>query len=108
AGRRVADQLVREGQRVPERPEDVRLEEVERLVDERVPVPGDLPGLDERIAEILRYVAAEMERQRPVHREREHAAAQDGERQLPASQWRHPRIRHEAPWCTGPARDPFK
>ena len=52
AGRCVADQRVREGQAVGERPEDVRLEEMERLVQHGVADPRDLPGLEERVAEV--------------------------------------------------------
>ena len=84
ARRRVADQRVRERQRVVERPELVRLEEVERLVRERVTVPGDLPRLHERVAEVLGHVVAEVERQRPVHDDREQARADDEQDQLAA------------------------
>ena len=46
---------------------------------EGVPVPGDLPGLHERVAEVLRDVAPQVQGQRPVHREREHDAPRDAE-----------------------------
>src|SRR3712207_7898139 len=41
----------RERERVVERPVHVRLPVVEGLVQERVPAPGDLPSLGERVAE---------------------------------------------------------
>jgi hypothetical protein len=58
----VSDQGVAEGERVGLGPELVRLEEVERLVCERVPAPGDLPRLRQGIAEVLRDRLAEVSR----------------------------------------------
>ncbi len=88
AGRGVADERVGEREAVVQRPERVRLEEPRRLVGERMPVPRDLPGLHERVAEVLRDVAAHVQRQRPVHREREREPQQRDAEQLPPGQRR--------------------
>src|ERR671911_683729 len=61
ARRRVAEQGVGERQGVVERPELVRLEELERLVGERVSAPRDLPRLNQRIAEVLGDVLPEVQ-----------------------------------------------
>ena len=79
-GRRVPDERVGEREAVGQRPEHVRLKEGERLRLQRMPVPRDLPRLHERVTEVLRDVAPEVQRQRPVHREREH----DCKRHAPA------------------------
>ena len=50
---------------------------------ERVAVPRDLPGLDERVAEILGDVALHVQRQRPVHRRRDEDPEQGDPEQLP-------------------------
>jgi hypothetical protein len=92
-GRRVADQRVRERQRVLERPEDVRLEPVERLVQQRVPVPRDLPRLRQRVAEVARHVAPEHERQRPVHEQRRRERRREAEPDVAAGQRRGWNIR---------------
>ncbi|PTL59693.1 hypothetical protein C7Y72_08535 [Paraconexibacter algicola] len=76
--RRVPDEGVRQGQRVPHRPELVALEERARLLHQRMAAPGQLPGLRERVAEVLRDVAAEVQHQRPEHRDRQERRA-DGE-----------------------------
>src|SRR5204863_9453279 len=50
-GRRIADESVAEGERVPDRPEPVRVEEVERLMEQGVASPGRLPGLRQGVGE---------------------------------------------------------
>ncbi len=81
---RVPDERVREGERVVVRPERVRLPQVERRVHERVTDPGDLPRLQQRIAEVLPDVAAQVQNERPRHDDRQHdASAGGGERLTP-------------------------
>ena len=70
-GRSVADQRIGEREGVFVRPKRVRLEQLERLVEERVADPRDLPGLQERIPEVLPDVAPEIERERPRHCDRQ-------------------------------------
>jgi hypothetical protein len=77
AGGGVPDQRVREGERVAERPELVCIEEVKRLVRERMAVPGHLVRLRERVAEILGDVVAQVQDQRPVHDHRHQTGAHD-------------------------------
>src|SRR5439155_14811818 len=57
---------------------------IERLVEERVAVPGDLPGLGEGVAEVARHVAADVQRQRPVHRQGECHSGERRENDLAA------------------------
>ena len=83
---RVADERVGDRKAVAHRPERVGLKEAEGLRLQRVPVPGDLPRLHERVAEILRDDLAEVQRQRPVHHEREHDRERDGAQQLAGGQ----------------------
>ncbi len=71
----IADQRIGERECVSERPELVRVEEVERLMGERVAVPGHLVRLGERVAEVLGDVVAQVEDQRPVHDQRDQAGA---------------------------------
>jgi len=73
-----------------------------------VAVPGDLPRLHERVAEVLRDVAPEVQRQRPVHRDGEHDGhGQNVQKLAPrGSAFRpdapgHPRIIHCAPPAGG-------
>jgi len=68
---RVADQCIAEGQRVLERPEAVGVEEVKWLVEQRVAAPGRLPGLGQRVADVARNHAAEVDQQGPGHHDRE-------------------------------------
>ena len=91
--RRVAGERVREREAVVERPEDVGLEVVERLVQEGVTAPADLPRLDERVADVPRNVARHVQRERPVHRDGEQAG---GERGKPDLAPREGRARGEA------------
>lgn len=49
-GQRLADEVVGVGERVAPRVEDVGVEDAERVGAERVPVPGDRPCLEDRIA----------------------------------------------------------
>src|SRR4051812_20267772 len=65
AGRRVADQSVRERKAVSERPGGVCIEPVRWLVQERVPVPRHLPGLERWIAQVARDVRIEVQYERP-------------------------------------------
>jgi hypothetical protein len=83
AGRREAKQSVGERQAVVQRPVDVRLEQVERLVRQRVPNPGDLPGLVERVTEIARDVPAQVQCHRPMHCGRQQAGDQCERHELP-------------------------
>src|SRR5439155_11657294 len=57
---RIADQRVREGEAVSQRPEGVRLEVVEWLVKDRVAAPGDLPCLHQGVSDVARHVASEV------------------------------------------------
>ena len=103
--RGVADERVGDGEAVAHRPERVGLEEPRRLMGERVTVPRDLPGLHERVAEVLRDVAAHVQRQRPVHREREHDPEQRHAEQLTAGQ---PRARGLGHACMITAAEPAR
>ena len=67
----VPDERVGERQRIRVRPKRVRLPPLERLVEERMAVPGDQVGREQRVAEILRHVAVEMEHERPEHHDRQ-------------------------------------
>ena len=67
-------------------PERVGLPQIEGRLEERMADPGDLPRLQERIAEVLPDVAAEMEDQRPAHDDREGNAPDRGENRLPRGQ----------------------
>ena len=71
----VADERVGEGEGVAERPELVGVEEVERLVGERVAVPCHLVGLGEGVAQVLGDVVAQVQDQGPVHDHRDQASA---------------------------------
>jgi hypothetical protein len=88
AGRRVAGQRLRDREAVLHRPEGVGLEVVERLVPKRVTAPSDLPGLHQRIADVARHVAGHVQRQRPVHRQREQHREQHGQPELALGQGR--------------------
>ena len=76
-GRGVAEHHVVVREAVWIRPEPVALEEVERLVDERVAEPRHLPGIEERVAVLAGHVATEVEGERPRHGDREHDAEDD-------------------------------
>ncbi len=82
--RRVAQQRVGEREAVAERPERVRLPEVERVVEQRVPGPGQLPGGANRIAQVLRDAMARVKHQRPAHRHGEQRRSQREQEKLPA------------------------
>ena len=66
----VADQRIAEGERVWDRPEAVRVEEFERLIEERVAAPGGLPGDRQRVADVAGDHIPEIEDERPGHRRR--------------------------------------
>jgi len=88
AGRRVARERLGEREAVLERPEHVGLEVVERLVQQGVSSPGHLPRLDERVAGVARQVARHVQRQRPMHHQREQHGGQRGQRDLaPRERW---------------------
>lgn len=89
ADRRIADESIGEGEAVGEWPEGVRLEEVERLVQQRVSAPGDDPRLEQRILEIARDDARQPRRQGPGRR---YGKQEAGERRSETVQ---PRIRIE-------------
>ena len=78
----IADQRIGERQGVVKRPELVRLEEVERLMSEGVAVPGHLPRLGERVAEVLGDVVPEVKHERPVHDHGQQARAEHEREQL--------------------------
>ncbi len=82
----IADQRVAEGKRVLERPEPVGVEEMQGLVEQRVPAPGRLPGLRQRVADVARHHTAEVDQQRPRHHDGEHRCADRGGDYLPAGQ----------------------
>ena len=84
AGRRVADQRVAERERVGLGPELVRLEEVERLGGQRVASPRHLPGLRQRVAEVLGDRVGQVQRQRPVHDHRDREGSERREQDLAA------------------------
>jgi hypothetical protein len=98
-GRRVAEQGVGECKRVVERPELVGLEELERLMGERVAAPRHLPRLHQRVAEVLGDVLSQMQHQRPVHDHGEQAGAEREQQKLAG--------RDLAPDVGHPRRDPF-
>jgi hypothetical protein len=87
-GRRVAEQRVREGQAVGERPERVRVEEGERLGQQRVPLPGELPRGSDRVAEVLGDVVVELEEERPAHRDGQQSAAEKDQAELTRAEMR--------------------
>jgi hypothetical protein len=90
SGGRVADERVGERERVAERPELVGVEEVQRLVDERVAVPCHLVRLRQRVTEVLRDVAAQVQDQRPVHDHGHQAGAHDQSADLASGDLRGP------------------
>src|SRR5439155_23625565 len=71
AGGRVPEERVAEGEAVLVRPVRVRLEEIERVVEQGVADPGDLPGLERRVVRLLRRVRAQVQDERPRHRDRD-------------------------------------
>ena len=71
AGRPVAEQRVREGEAQLVGVEDVGVEEVERLVQDRVSDPRHLPSSPHRIAEVRRDPARHVKDQRPARHDRE-------------------------------------
>ena len=74
--RAVAEQRVREGEAERMRVEDVGVEQVQRVVQHRVPYPGNLPRGPHGIAEVGRDPAGQMQHQRPG---REHSEKHPGE-----------------------------
>ena len=88
--RGVADQRIAEGKRVLDRPEAVGVEEVQRLMEQRVSTPGRLPGLRQWIADVTGDGAAQVQDQRPAS-----SRSRAGQRPLrrsrphgPSSPWR--------------------
>ncbi len=71
---RIAGEGVAESKARAERPEDVCVEEVERLVQERMAAPGHRPRLEQRILHVLgitRNPRPDVRGERPGHRDRQ-------------------------------------
>jgi hypothetical protein len=71
AGGRVAEQRVREGEAVRRPPERVRVEQGERLGEQGVALPSELPRGPDGVAEVLGDVVVELEDEGPAHRDGE-------------------------------------
>ena len=80
--RPVPEQRVREGEAERVGVEGVGVEQVQRVVEHRVPHPGDLPGGAHRVAEVRRDAAGQVQHQRPA---REHRQRDPGERRPTAA-----------------------
>ena len=77
--RRVAEQRVRVGQRVLLRERDVRVPQPGRIVQQRVPDPRHLPGLQGGVVAVLRDRRHRVLQGRPGHRGGQGDRAQRGE-----------------------------
>ena len=73
------------------RVEDVRVEQVQRVVQHRVPDVGDLPGGAHRIAEVGRDAAGHVQHERPAREHGERDAGDDHPEDLLGAQLRRGR-----------------
>jgi hypothetical protein len=92
ARRRVPQEHVREREAVLLGPEGVRLEEVERLLDERVAHPREVPRVEQGVAQVLGHVAPQVEHERPRHPDAEDDGEDRRQEPIPAGTDAH---RHE-------------
>ena len=84
-----AEQVVREGERQLDGKSDVGVEELARIAAQRVNVPGQNPGIEERIQEIGRDMGAEV----PYQRERlDHGQGQKQAGGPERARHRHPNL----------------
>ncbi len=86
--RAVAEQRVREGEAERVRVEGVGVEDVQRVVEHRVPDPGDLPGGAHRVAEVGGDAAGHVQHERPAREHRQQHARQRDQRDLAAGERR--------------------
>ena len=82
--RAVAEQRIGEGEAERVRVEGVGVEQVQRVVQHRVPDPRDLPGGAHRVAEVGGDPARHVQHERPARQHRQQDAGEDHPQQLRA------------------------
>src|SRR5439155_26158685 len=75
----VTEQRVGEGEAVAVRVEGIGLPELERIGAHRVPGPGELPGLQQRVAQVSGDRGTRMHDALPVHRDGQQQRAEADE-----------------------------
>jgi len=85
SGRRVAEQRVGEREAVRVRPERIRLEQMQRMLEQLVTLDGDLPRGANRVTQVGIDPRGEVQRKRPTRDDRQQQRADDEQRDLAAA-----------------------